>query len=89
MQENRPSNNHHWKSIRLAGYDYGQAGGYFITIATHHHAHLLGEIRGGEMRLSPCGKIVKEMLLCLPGRFPGVILDEYVLMPDHVHMILI
>ena len=77
------------KSLRMKGYDYTQAGGYFVTVATYKHSCLLGEIQNGEMRLNSTGKIVEEMLGRLPGRFNGLVLDEYVIMPDHVHLIVI
>lgn len=46
---------HHRRSIRLRGYEYSQAGAYFVTIVTHGREAILGEIENGEMRLSRCG----------------------------------
>ena len=72
-------NIHHRHPIRLPDYQYASKGAYFVTICTH------GRI--------PCFEqpalrtILEETWLALPERFPGLILDEYVMMPDHVHFI--
>jgi REP element-mobilizing transposase RayT len=81
--------NNHRKSIRLREYDYSQAGGYFVTIATHQRTCLFGEIREGTIFLSPLGKVVENVLTTLPGKFQGLELDETIIMPDHIHMIII
>lgn len=75
------------KAIRLPGYDYSQPGAYAITIVTHNRICRLGQIEGGEVRLSPIGGIVKQQIERLSVRFPGLAVDEYVVMPNHVHMI--
>jgi putative transposase len=72
-------------SLRLKGYDYAQAGAYFVTICTHDRACLLGEAVGEEVRLSDAGSIVQEAWQALPGRFSGMELDAFVVMPNHVH----
>jgi putative transposase len=77
------------KPVRMAGYDYSQPGGYFVTIATHQHIRLLGEIHKGVMLLSSAGKIVDDELRRLSGRFQGLVMDEYMVMPDHIHSIFI
>ncbi|MCX6740312.1 MAG: hypothetical protein NTZ49_03735 [Candidatus Parcubacteria bacterium] len=76
------------KLNRWQGYDYKYLGLYFITICTHHRQPRFGEIVGGEMKLNPIGEIVKQQLLWLHKHFPHIRLDEWVVMPNHVHMIL-
>ena len=79
---------HHRKSIRLKGYDYTQAGLYFITICTQKRAFLFGNIMDGEMLLNDAGMMVENQWLKLPNRFQNIQLHEYVVMPNHFHAIL-
>ena len=81
-------NIHHRKSIRLKGYDYTQAGLYFITICCQYREHLFGEITDGEMILNDAGKMVDIQWLELPNRFKNIELHEYIVMPNHFHAIL-
>jgi putative transposase len=76
---------HHRRSIRLKGYDYSQAGAYFITICVQHRQNRLGEIRDGVMIPSPAGVMVAECWYALPQRFPNIELDVFTLMPNHLH----
>jgi REP element-mobilizing transposase RayT len=80
---------HHRHSIRLKGYDYAQAGGYFVTICTHERACRLGQVENGLMCLSDEGRLVEECWRDLPRYFPQVELDAFVVMPNHVHGIVI
>jgi REP element-mobilizing transposase RayT len=80
---------HHRRSIRLKGYDYTQAGVYFITICTQDRACLFGEVVGGEMRVNPLGEIVAWTWNDLPNHNPHVELDAFVVMPNHVHGIIV
>ena len=80
---------HHRKSIRLQGYDYSQAGAYFVTIVAWGRECLFGEITDGEMKLNNAGKIVQWEWLELPKRFGFIELGAYVVMPNHFHGILI
>ena len=80
---------HHRRSIRLPGYDYSSEGAYFVTICTHERQHLFGEIVGGNMILNEIGKIVLAQWQKIPGRFMHVELDEFIVMPNHLHGILI
>jgi len=80
---------HRRRSIRLPGYDYTRAGAYFITMCAHQRAFLFGEIVAGEMRLSEFGEIVRAVWFETPAHFPHVELGEFVVMPDHVHAIII
>ncbi len=77
------------RSIRLAGYDYGQAGWYFITLCTHQRLCLFGEIVGGETCLNAMGQIVNEEWAYIGLLRPRVILGDYVIMPNHLHAIVV
>ena len=79
---------HHRRSIRLPGYDYSRIGSYFITVCSHERLCLFGDVVNGEMRLSPAGTTVAECWKDLPKHYPHVVLDEFVVMPNHVHGIL-
>ena len=80
---------HHRRSLRLKGYDYTQAGAYFVTICTQDRACLFGEVVGDAMRLNDAGRMVVAEWERLAKRFPGVELDAFVVMPNHVHGILV
>jgi REP element-mobilizing transposase RayT len=72
---------HHRRSVRLAGYDYWQAGAYFITICTHN--------RELSLQAEAVREVVRLAWHGLPARFPVVALDEFGIMPNHVHGIII
>ncbi len=80
---------HHRRSIRLGGYDYSQPGAYFITLCTHNRQCLFGDVVNGKMVLNGYGKIVEHCWLEIPQHFEHVELDEYVVMPNHIHGIII
>jgi REP element-mobilizing transposase RayT len=80
---------YHRKSIRLSGYDYRLAGAYFVTICTHERLHLFGKIHEGTMQPNRCGLIVQSCWDGIPMHFPFVELDAFVLMPNHLHGILV
>ena len=75
------------RSIRLKNYDYSQKGSYFITIVTQNRKHLFGKIEDGKMILSSVGRIVEEEWLNTIQLRPNVTLGEFIIMPDHMHMI--
>jgi putative transposase len=77
------------RSLRLQGYDYSQAGAYFITACTQNRATLLGEIIDGDARLSEMGTIVQQTWDDLPVHYRGIDLDAFIVMPNHVHGIII
>ena len=83
------SNIHHRRSIRLKGYDYTQQGAYFVTICTHQRNCLFGEIVDGEIKLNTNGEIARGSWLSIPRHFKNVELDEFVIMPNHLHGIII
>jgi REP element-mobilizing transposase RayT len=80
---------HHRRSIRLKGYDYTRAGAYFVTICTKDRACLFGDVADGVMRLNQMGHIVRQCWLAIPDHVPPVLLDEFVVMPNHVHGIIV
>jgi REP element-mobilizing transposase RayT len=75
------------KSARLLNWNYSCSGLYFITICTHNKNKFLGKIVNGKMELSKSGKITEKYLTEIPKHFPEIRLDEYVLMPNHVHIL--
>jgi len=77
------------RSIRLKGYDYTSAGGYFVTIVTYHRECLFGEIVNEEMILNEIGKIVEYAWFDLPNHYSNVELGTFCIMPNHVHGIII
>ncbi len=76
-------------SIRLKEYDYSNVGGYFATIVTLGRECLFGEIIDGEMRFNTLGKIVQECWLAIPNHFPNTDVDLFVVMPNHIHGIIV
>ncbi|MCE9645561.1 MAG: transposase [Chloroflexi bacterium] len=80
---------HHRRSIRLQGYDYSQAGAYFVTIVAWRREMLFGDIVDGEMGLNDFGKIVSEKWRWLETQYEYIELGAWVVMPNHFHGILI
>ena len=80
---------HHRRSIRIQGYDYSKAGAYYFTICCHKKQCLLGEIVSGVMHPNPIGETVEAIWNNLPRHFPFIELDAFVLMPNHVHGIIL
>ncbi len=78
-------NIHHRRSVRLQGYDYSQAGLYFITICCDDRKCLFGKIENNEMVLNDVGKIADECWMEIPKHFPNAVLHEHIVMPNHVH----
>ena len=78
---------HHRRSIRLKGYDYAQSGAYYITICTWDRKCLFGKITDGKMVLNELGGIVYTEWQNTPKKRSNVILDGFVVMPNHVHVI--
>lgn len=80
---------HHRHSMRLRGFDYTRAGAYFVTSCTHQRVRLFGEVRQGAMCLSKAGKIVEWCWHDLPNHYANIRLDAFVVMPDHIHGIIL
>ena len=76
---------HRRRSIRLKGYDYSQAGAYFVTICIQHGQSRLGTVQDGMLVPSPAGEMVAACWATLPERFPHIDLDVFTLMPNHIH----
>ena len=79
---------HRRRSIRPKGFDYRQPGAYFVTICTQNRACFLGAVAGGEMQSTNAGEIAKATWNELPARFPSLGLDAFVIMPNHIHGII-
>ncbi|MFH0938045.1 MAG: hypothetical protein V1899_02000, partial [Planctomycetota bacterium] len=79
---------HHRRAIRLKGYDYAQSGAYFVTVCAQHRECLFGDMVDGAMVLNDTGRMVEKCWYDIPAHFPNVELDEFVVMPNHVHGIL-
>jgi putative transposase len=77
------------KSIRLAEYDYSQKGAYFVTICTHDRKCLFGKAASGRVELNELGRIVTEEIERTETLRPGVVIDTFVVMPNHVHLIVV
>jgi REP element-mobilizing transposase RayT len=75
------------KKIRLQGYDYSQDGAYFITICTKNRAEIFCHIENGNAILNKYGKIVKDEIEKIPQIRKECVIDCYVVMPNHVHII--
>ncbi len=80
---------YHRRSVRLQGYDYSQAGAYFVTVCAKDRVCLFGEVVDGEMVLNTAGNIVDECWRAIPVHFEHAALDTFVVMPDHVHGIIV
>lgn len=82
-------NTYRAESIRLKDYDYSQPGAYFITVCTKNRQCIFGNITGGAMILNVGGNVVQQCWQGIPLHYPNVSLDVFVVMPDHVHGIIL
>lgn len=73
------------KPTRLANYDYSNQNYYFVTICTYNKLKLFGDVN----ELNVVGEIAKNELLNIPNHFEGIRVDKYIIMPDHIHAIII
>ena len=80
---------HHRRSIRLRGYDYSQAGAYFVTICANNRECLFGEVVDGKMRLNDAGRMIEKWWLEMNRAFPTMETDEYIVMPNHFHGVVV
>ena len=84
------------KHPRLKGYDYSQGGAYFVTICTRNREKILSRISpvgpddpiGPKPVLTQAGEIVKRYILGIEKAYPGITVDQYVIMPNHIHLLL-
>ena len=79
---------HHRRSIRLRDYDYSQCGLYFITVCIQRREWLLGRVREGVFYPSPAGSVVQRGIETLSLQYPGIAIECWVVMPNHIHFIL-
>jgi len=79
---------HHRRSIRIKGYDYSNNGAYYMTICTQNRELLFGNVKNKEMHLNEYGNIANKYWLDLSERYPNIMLDEYIIMPNHIHGII-
>jgi len=79
----------HRRTLRLKDYDYAQAGAYFVTICTQERLCLFGHIDEGQMRLSAAGQMIQRVWDEIPMFYPGTETDAFVVMPNHVHGIIV
>jgi len=76
------------KRIRLKDYDYTKPGYYFVTINTNKNIQNVSKIINGKIELNESGKIIDKVWNNLPKHYPNCKLDEYIIMPNHVHGII-
>lgn len=80
---------HHRRSIRLKGYDYSEPGIYYVTLTAHERTEIFGHLSAGQVQLNSLGEIVLDEWLRTPKVRPEVELDEFIIMPDHLHGIIV
>lgn len=76
-------------TARMKGYDYGLDGAYFVTICTKDHQYWFGDVDDGQMNLSEMGQVAEKCWSEIPEHFPFVKLDDFVIMPNHLHGIIV
>lgn len=76
------------RSVRLPGRDYGQAGAYFVTLVTAGRRCIFGAVRGETLHHGAAGRAATTLWSAMPRSFPYVTLDDFVVMPNHVHAVL-
>jgi putative transposase len=82
-------NKYRASTARLIGYDYSSSGAYFVTICTRKKIPYFGKIDKDSVTLSEVGLIVEDLWHEIPIHYPNVYLDEFVIMPDHIHGIIL
>lgn len=79
---------HHRRSIRLKEYDYSQAGTYFVTVCAKDRACLFCSLKNAEVQPNQAGQMIMKWWSELPNKFHGVEVDEFIVMPNHIHGII-
>lgn len=77
------------RSIRLKGFNYSRNGAYFVTLCTKERESLFGKILEGEMVTNDAGQVIRTVWNDLPEHYPHVELDQFIVMPNHIHGILL
>ena len=80
---------HHRRNLRLPEFDYSQPGAYFVTIVTQNRKPFFGSITNGEMILNELGRTIADLWVAIPVHFPNVEPGEFVVMPNHIHGIIV
>ena len=80
---------HHRRSIRLKGYDYSQSGAYFVTLCIQNRRRLLGKIHNNHVVLNEYGELIHKCWEQINQKYPNVDLDHFIVMPNHLHGIII
>jgi putative transposase len=80
---------HNRQSIRLPGYDYSQVGAYYITICARDRECLFGDVVDRRMQLNQAGLIIQSVWDGLPQFYDGIELDAFVVMPNHIHGVIV
>ncbi|MGH2457694.1 MAG: hypothetical protein ACRDIY_02375, partial [Chloroflexota bacterium] len=80
---------HHRRSLRLKGYDYTEDGAYFVTIVAQDRSSFFGEVTDAAVHPNNAGRMVRTVWEELPAFYPGVLVDEFVVMPNHIHGIVV
>jgi len=80
---------HHRQSLRLRDYDYSQNGYYFVTICVYNRQNLFGCVDNGKMILNESGEMIKRIWKQIPSKYYGIQIDEFIIMPNHIHGIII
>ena len=78
----------HRRPLRLQDFDYSQNGAYFVTIVTQGRRCLFGEVVNGEMVLNDAGGMVENTIIEIPDHYPGIIVEAHVVMPNHIHVMI-
>jgi putative transposase len=76
---------HGRRSFRLKGWDYASPGWYFVTLCVQNRESMFGKIANNEFILNEAGRMIEKIWLEIPSHYPGTTLDEFVIMPNHVH----
>jgi len=85
---NRDHTRKNRRPVRLTGFDYTSPAAYFVTLCTHRKERYFGSAGGGSMNLTEAGRIADECWHEIPTHFPGVLVDSFVIMPNHLHGVL-
>jgi REP element-mobilizing transposase RayT len=80
---------HRRRSIRLKAHDYSSAGAYYVTVCAQNRECVFGNIMDMEMKLNDAGRMVQGVWNELSGHYPGVKTDSFVIMPNHIHGIIV
>src|SRR5688500_14128044 len=80
---------HHRRAVRLRDFDYSQPGAYYVTLCTANRMNLFGNAEGDHVKLNAVGRVIDGCWNWLAEQYAYVVLDEYVVMPNHLHGIIV